>query len=173
MAERDDPSIFTIDLGCLDEEWVKQPDLYHDYAKELANARRVYEEAKARLKLTDAELELEIRKEPKAFDLVKVTESVIAAVVEVQEGHQKAVSAVIKARHRVDLLEGAVTALDHRKRALEKAVDLWSMSYFAEPRSKNAQAAVESGLEKRKAKRSEQADDAPVRKEKKEKRPGR
>ncbi len=85
-----------------------------------------------------AELEDAIRKSPPDFDLEKVTEPSIASCIIRQSEYQSAVKAVNKAKHRVAILKAAVTALDHRKKALEGMVQLQGQNYFSEPRVKGS-----------------------------------
>ena len=56
--------------------------------------------------------------------------------MKVQDEYLEASVAVSKAYHKVNLTQAAVTALEHRKRALEKLVDLHGQNYFAEPHAK-------------------------------------
>jgi len=49
-------SIETIDKYRLDDEWVRQPDLYYQYAKRLAKAKRELAEKELEVKLVSAQL---------------------------------------------------------------------------------------------------------------------
>ena len=122
-----------IDPHRLDDEWVAQVPLYHQWAAELADARRDSELEKSSLEVTKAELYLAVRTNPAAYALEKVTEAALAATVAIQKGYVEAQKKVIKARHRVDVTEAAVKALDHRKTALSKLVDLFLADYFSRP----------------------------------------
>ena len=42
---------------------------------------------------------------------------------------------MISTKHKVDVLQVVVDALDHRKKALENLVTLHGMSYFASPKA--------------------------------------
>ena len=122
-------SDFQIDRFRLDDEWVKQPDLYRRYAEALADARSEYDGRKNDLDVVRAEIELKIRENPGYYGLDKVTEGVIKAAVEVQELVKEAENDVVQARHKVGILEAAVGALDHRKRALSDLVSLHLADY--------------------------------------------
>lgn len=129
-----------IDPLRLDEEWVGQPKLYLHYAKELADARRDLDLAKNELELTRAELDADIRADPSQYEFDgKPTEKAIEACILCQKRYKKANEEVISAKHAVDVFAAMVTALDHRKRALENLVDLHGQGYFAEPRAKREQ----------------------------------
>lgn len=131
----DERSFIEIDPLALDREWVNQPRLYLQYSEELANAGREMDEAKSNLDITKADLEQQIRSDPDEFGLEKVTESAVNATMLTQPEYKSAMAALIDARHRRDILGAAVSALEHRKKALEKLVDLHLAGYFAAPRA--------------------------------------
>ena len=126
--------IFDLDKNRLDEEWTQQPRLYAQYATKLADARAEHERAKASRDVVEAELDRDIRLNPEKYDLTKVTEGSIQSTITLQKAHRKVVGDVIEASHTVDTLDAYVRALDHRKKALEKLVDLRLADYFSEPR---------------------------------------
>ena len=138
-----------IDRYRLDDEWVGQPELYREYATAAVEARKEWEQAKARLEVVKAEFDIEIRTNPDDYDLPKVTETVIASAIVIQQPVKDAVKAIIKAKEKLGYLEAACTALDHRKKALEKLVELHSRDYFSEPRTKGDSREVMDEVEKR------------------------
>ena len=119
---------------------MEQPRLYHKYARKLANAKQTLEECKARLELVNAELDREIRLNPLGFGLEKITETVVANTIIVQQGYKEAQEEYIAGKHRVDEVQAVVTTLDHRKRALESLVTLHGQDYYSTPRFKDADA---------------------------------
>jgi hypothetical protein len=136
---KEEPDLFAIDPHRLPEEWIAQPRFYRQYADRLADARKDVEEAKAALDLADAELDRDIRSDPRVFcpDLEpgkKPTETAIANAKIISTRHQRANTRCIDAKHKADVLGGWLTALDHRKKALEKLVDLHLADLRAEPR---------------------------------------
>ena len=139
---------FELDSGRLDEEWVNQPKLYFRYATRLAEAKEAHDRAKAQRDLTVAKLDRNIRTEPLAYDIPKVTEGVVEKTVLLQPLYQAATKEVIDAKARVDQLEAVVSALDHRKKALENLVYLHGQSYFATPRPPEGQKGRLSEVEK-------------------------
>jgi len=128
-------SVFGIDKNILDDEWLGQPKLYFNWAVQLEDARADFEEVKAEFDVTKAEVDLAIRTNPDDYDLPKVTDKAIAAAMIVQPEYKDAQQKMFAAKHRVGILQAAVTALDHRKKALEKLVDLHGQKYFASPRA--------------------------------------
>jgi len=149
----DDKSFLDINEHELDKEWIEQPRLYHKYARKLADARLAFDEAKANLDLVSADLDNKIRESPEDYDLEKVTEPGIKNCVLLQDEYREAIQALNDARHEVNVLEAAVSALDHRKRALEKLVDLFAMDYFAEPKTPKTSRAKEYVEDKKRSMR--------------------
>lgn len=155
--EPEDESFHPIDLDNLEVEWKNQHNLFHGYAVAKSDAERDFSlvkadgdvtvaEAKEELELVTAELDASIRERPSEFGLEKLTEPLIKATILRQEEYQDAQKkltkakhdgavALAEARHKADVLDAAVKALDQRKKALEKEVDLWLGSYFSTPRA--------------------------------------
>ena len=127
---------FQIDPDRLDEEWINQPDLFHGFAVELAQNRLEVESLKNELELIEARLDRDVRERPKRYDVDKISENAIHAVVVQQKTYQTALQALNQAKYRLDISQAAVTACDHRKKALENMVYLHGQNYFATPRAK-------------------------------------
>jgi len=158
--------ILDIDKNLLDDEWLNQPKLYYNWALQLEDARLELDNAKAEFDVVQSEIDLDIRTNPEDYgelpkdvvDKGKITEKMVAAVLIMQKGYKEAQQTVFEAKHRVGVLQAAVTALDQRKKALEKLVDLHGQKYFAIPRasenSKEAMSQVEKHAVRRKGRRS-------------------
>lgn len=144
-----DISIFDLDINNLDKEWVAQPHHYYKAAKLLADARRQLEEAKANQDVTLAEVNLDVRTNFENYGLSKVTEDSVKTTSLTQDVYLKAQRHTTDARHRVDVLTAFVTALEHRKRALEKLVDLFGMDYYSAPRAPAGAKDVVADMEKK------------------------
>ena len=131
-----DESVLNIDQNDLDREFCKQPRLYIKYATELADARLSLDENDVRLKTIKATLDSLIRSDPSAYNLPdKITETVIASTIIMQDEYTKAQRKVHTAQYKVNLLFAMVGALDHKKSALENLVKLHGQNYFSTPRS--------------------------------------
>lgn len=117
----------------LDFEWRRQQKLYRRYARRAAMARNKVNESKARMELAEAELTLEVTKNPGKFGLETKTIPIVEATVTAHPKYQKAVSRHNKAKYELDLVQSMVDALDSKKRALQDYVSLWLASYFADP----------------------------------------
>jgi len=128
-----DPDFLKIDELRLDKECLRQPELYFQFAEELADAKRDLDEAQTDLKVIEAELALDIRKDPESYKLDKVTEASVAAAIPLQKEYKDQQVIVRKKRHRVDVLTGAIVALEHKKRSLTLLVNLHGQNYFADP----------------------------------------
>lgn len=141
--EEDDFSFFEIDEHNLVEEWVRQPGLYFTWAKKLADVRLEVDEAKAELDVVKAEASRSIRDDPDKYGFEKITEAIVAVAINEHTDVIDAVSRLHKLRHQQEVYQAAVNALDHRKRALEKVVDLHGQKYFSSPRTPDTDAAGE------------------------------
>ena len=127
----------SIDENALDVEWNNQSEKYYEVATDLANARQELDAASNELKLVNAELDLDIRSNPAKYGVAKVTEGSIESAITVHPEHQSALLSVRTAKHRVDILTGAVEAMQQRKKALEKMVDLFLANYHSAPKVRN------------------------------------
>lgn len=134
LPDPDDFEILNIDQNLLDREWLNQPRFFFRYAKLLADARKVFEEAKANLKIVAAEADKKVRERASKMDQ-KVTEAVVTATVQRRDDYRDAEQAVFTTKHNVDVLDAAVTALEHRKAALENLVRLHGQNYFSTPKA--------------------------------------
>ncbi len=136
MTDDDDTrlDLFVLDQHNLDVEWVRQAKLFYIHAMRLASARQDHELAKSRREVVEAELDRDIRLQPKKFDLEKVTEAAVAKAIVLHDRYQLANVEVIRAKYKVDMLEAAVHGLEHKKKGLEKMVDLFLSNYWAEPK---------------------------------------
>lgn len=131
-----EPEFFSFDKHKLDEELQSQPKMYFEHAVLLADARRDYEQAEAAKDLVWAELDRDIRSDPAAFGIDKITEPTVKEAITRSKRYQRAVADAIDKKHDMDVMQAGTTALDHRKRGLEKAVELYLSDYWAEPRIK-------------------------------------
>ncbi len=133
LPDPDDFEVLNIDQNLLDREWLNQPRFFFRYAKQLADARRGYEEAKANLKIVAAEADKKVRDRATKMDQ-KVTEAIVTATVQRREDYREAEQRVFNSKHNVDVLDAIVTALEHRKAALENLVRLHGQNYFSTPK---------------------------------------
>lgn len=123
-----------IDMGRLHVEWARQPDVYHDAARDLAEKRAELDTLKAKMDVAGAECDREIREAPATFGISKITEASVEKGVILHPRYQAALKAVNKSKYDVGILQAMVDALDHKKKALEHLVQLHLADYFSDPR---------------------------------------
>jgi hypothetical protein len=122
-----------IDETALDVELLEQPSLLAKYSQLLAEAKRDRDIAREAVDLKKAELNLDIRDNPEAYKLQKVTMDVVDACILMEDSYKEAVKEFNEANYEVNVLQGVVNAIDHRKSALENLVKLYGQNYFAGP----------------------------------------
>lgn len=129
-------SDYTADLEInknkLDIEWQHQPQLYMQYAELDVLAQEERDKAIRNLGVVKAELDADIRSDPKRFGIEKATEAAIANVIINTKRYRDADAEVIEKTKRAKLLSAAVVAFEHRKRALTKLTDLWISGFYGE-----------------------------------------
>ena len=136
-----------IDPLRLDEEWLGQPQIFYNQAEKAAKAQFDYDEAVSELKRTKAELDRRVRDNPEEHGISKLTETIVEQTVVAQIEYQAADKQVNKTRFRLNIENGAVEALQQRKRALTMLVELWIREYYAD-RAMKSNTEPTSNLEK-------------------------
>lgn len=122
-----------IDEFQLVEEWMGQPQLMLEWSEHYANAVHDTDRAKAALEVAKAEADREIRESPAEFGLTKATETTVPGAVLEQAAVKAKTKAYHAAKHRQAVLGGAVAAIEDRRRALQKIVDLHGQEYYSTP----------------------------------------
>ncbi len=148
-----------IDHDSLDLEWLEQPNLMMRYSRHQAQCAFELDKAKERLEIVRAELDKKIRVEPEEYGIAKVTETVVANIILMQQEYKDAQKEVLDAKYEFDIARAAVSAIHGRKDALENLVRLHGMQYFAGPNMprdlnkelerKQQQKSVDSGVGQR------------------------
>ena len=80
-----------IDPDALDIEWLNQAELMRKYATYAACAKQSVDEAKERLDVGKAKIEMDVRSDPAAYGLSKPTEAGIQSAILLQESYQNLV----------------------------------------------------------------------------------
>ena len=129
-----------IDLHRLEEEWAMQPQLYMKYSELAAQAQLDRDKAKERLDVVRAEIDDKIRTEPLIYGApvdksgnLKLTEAWISGTIILQPEYKTASDAISQENYKMNIFKAAVSAFDHRKKALENEVNLWSGGYWSAP----------------------------------------
>lgn len=133
MNELDYEKDISIDDSALDVEWLQQASLTIKYCQIEAQARKAVDDAKARLDVVQAELDLDIRSNPEKHGLTKVTESAIKNAILLTQEYKDAQEELHQAQYEMNMAQGATRAIYAKKDALENLVRLHGQQYFAGP----------------------------------------
>lgn len=138
-----------IDPDALDVAWIEQADLFYKYSDALNKAleekndlKLALEYQKEQLDAIKAKIDLEIRRDPDAFGLPKLTESVVSSAILLQPAYKKALDNLYEEKKRfnevqnqVNQLYSCVNTMEQRKSALENLGKLLNQQYFSSPES--------------------------------------
>jgi hypothetical protein len=119
-----------IDKYSLDEEWIKQPSLFLEWAEKVVDAQTERDKTKDQLDLIKAELDAEIRADPKRFNLDKLTEAAVSNAIIQAEKFRAAQLVQFEKVRSVRVLEVAKEAFEHKKKALENLTQLYLSGYY-------------------------------------------
>ena len=145
-----DPEDLVPDIYALEEDWRRQSSLCKKHYDELADLRLAYDEAKQQAEEVEAEVSMDVRRSPSKYHIDKVTEATVEAATTLDLRVREAKRDMLLAKHAVAKKEATVSALEHKKKALEKCVDLWLAGYYSEPRaSKDSREHMEEADRKR------------------------
>jgi len=122
-----------IDENNLHVEWLEQSEITQKYVYHCAEKRLNRDNAKEELSFVYAELDKQIREDPKAFGLQKATDNPVHQAIIRQEKYQDAIQKYNKARYEVTIAEGALQDMRDRKGILEGLNFLYSTGYFSSP----------------------------------------
>lgn len=122
-----------IDRNRLDDEWVDHPAMYHYWACHAAEAQIRYDETKSKLDLIKAELDDDIRTDPQAYGVKKVTEKAIENAILIQPSYKSVLKKMHQARHDLEIARANLNSLEHKKRALSLLTELWIRDYYSDP----------------------------------------
>lgn len=123
-----------INPNALDIEWLDQPGLFFELSSALADEKLKLEKLKGAAEIALADEAKEVREDPSKYGLAKVTEAGIKEAVTGSTTNAKWTRRINGQKHSVDILQSAVSACDHKKRALENLVTLHGQQYFSSPK---------------------------------------
>lgn len=121
-------SDFAIDKNALDDEWLRQSVLVYQYNSQLVEAQSCLQAAKSGVDVTRAEVDGVVR-----ASMEKPTEGKVKAAVESSMEVREAVEELHVIQKDVGMLQAALNALEHKKRALENLVKLHLCRYYEKP----------------------------------------
>lgn len=147
--DRDFKEDVKINPNRLEEEWIEQPSLYVYYAEAHADALHQRDLAKSRMDYTYSMMYSDVKKNwEKHFDK-QPTEAALKEFILKNTKYKKAERVLIDAAKNANILAGAKTAMDHRKRALENLVSLKISGFHSEPSANRIKAGMRQ-VEKKK-----------------------
>ena len=127
-----------IDKNSLDEELVKQPQLYLHWAEQEAEALYDRDKIKEKLDLIKAELDGDIRKFPGKYGIDKITESAITNAIIQNSKYKKANEEYLQSIQDARILGIAKSAFDMRNTSLKGLVSLFISGYWASDAKDNS-----------------------------------
>jgi hypothetical protein len=157
LRERSESAVL-IDETALDKECIRLPSDYLKFAHLSAEAKRDVNEAEAALSVIKADLSKKIRSKPDRYGIDKVTETAITFEILLQDDYKEAEEAVNTARHRYEMAQAVVWAMEHKKRALSLLVDLHGAGYFSSPKLTRAGKEVVEEMVKTRVRRGNRED---------------
>lgn len=122
-------SVFQIDRQNLDEELATQPSNFHKAAVRFARATAAALAAKAAFKVAEAEVSLDIRRNPAKYKLDKVTDKAIEFMTVLHLSYREAIKALNDAQHEEEVAKAAVDALTQKGHSLRGLVYLTGAEY--------------------------------------------
>jgi len=123
-----------IDPNGLDVEWLAQANYMRKYTKLLSEAKKTVSLLKEKVDITEATVARKIRRRPQKYKIEKGTDKEIKEAVKLHKETRATRDELIEAEYEADVLLGVVRSFEHKKRALEKEVDLLNQNYYASPR---------------------------------------
>ncbi len=123
-----------IDPNLLDVACVEHPDVFWKYAELAVQAKSRMDRLEQKMELTEAQLSLEARKDPTAFDIEgRGTDATIKAVVRAHRKYTRAVEEWQDAKEDSAYMDRALRAMEIKKSMIEDLITLHGQQYFAGP----------------------------------------
>jgi hypothetical protein len=133
--------LLDIDLNRLEEEWCNQPKLYAYWAKKYAKACQDCDDAKTELSILEADLTIKIKCDPVRYGLPEgAAAGQISAMVTRNEKWKTKSLRINMLQYRKKVIGSTVSALEQRKSALERLVQLHGQEYFSKPVARTPEA---------------------------------
>lgn len=154
-------NLIDIDKARLDDECENQPYLVWEYGKGLAKAILLADEAKAEIKVVEAEVDKAIREAPEDYGLSakrKPSEEAVKKAIVRSDEWKEAIKKYNKALYRVNMFETAAKTLDHRRTSLSILDGQEERGYYARPKQRQrtdiGKSPVRKPLKKKRKKRN-------------------
>ncbi len=127
-------AVTEIDHNALDIEWIEHPKVFMEVSMELVEEKKKLKKLQMRKDIREADAMKEIKADPEKFGLkAKPTIPEFKSAVDIHEAVLNARQKINDQEYEVNMLAACVSALEHKKRALESLVTLHGQQYFASP----------------------------------------
>lgn len=135
MTELSDlQSKIRIDRNRLEVIAEEHASLFFDSAIELEQAKERMAEAESRLSVAEAELFVQIKKDPLAYNLETASDKVAESIAKGDPSLQALKAEVVELKKEVAIRSRFIESLNHRKSMINDLVTLHGQSYFAKPK---------------------------------------
>lgn len=133
--------LLEIDLFALDLEWQRQPSLYIQVSEKASEAFQKFTELKDFFNVREAEISLEYRLGKKIMEdsegkPMKITDKAVDSMLGANSELDDIKKQMREQKKIYDDASALITAIEHKKKALENEVSLYLSGYFSEPREK-------------------------------------
>lgn len=132
MEEKDYCRDLSIDINNLHKEFLRQSQLFMEYAEECALARRRMDKLKEGLDVLRAEKDSAIRLLWLTKG-VKYTEAQVSSHILLDKECKEASCCYLESKYEYEMISSAVKAFEQKKSALENLVRLHGQQYFSCP----------------------------------------
>jgi hypothetical protein len=122
-----------IDPNELDMAVSLQPELFCKWSERAVKAKWEAERESFKLDQMKARLQIDCRKNPEKYDVLKITESVVESAVLIDPDFTAAQNNLFALQAEADILFKAAATMDQKKKMLELLVTLHGQQYFAGP----------------------------------------
>lgn len=138
-----------VDPFNLVEDWEQQPHLFMFWSEKWVDAVLRKENAKQQLETLRANLDLDIRQNPEAYGILKITESVVDSAIKTHPEYQQLLREYNQLCSEVNFLSSVKEALNHKRKALESLTQLWVTGYYQHPNESKIARETEDLVRKR------------------------
>lgn len=127
-----------LDRYNLENELQRQSDIIKKWTQVAAIAKSDRDNLKEKLDDVYSELDLEVRSDLKKFmtekefkNIKKITESVIESLIKRQKEYKELRKKYLDAKRDFEIIEGGISALDHKRTSMKFLSDLWINGYWS------------------------------------------
>lgn len=128
-----------INKHTLDDHWEDQTSLMDKWTSKHVDAISIRDDIKTKIELFYADTSLKIRKNPEKWEISKVTDKVVDAVIIIQTEYQQLLADLLQANNNVNAFKGGIKTLDSRQASIEHLVKLYKLNYWSVPKIKQVE----------------------------------